>query len=504
MISAKKITALDFTKCHASCFQAASVPKALAFGAMLVLLSQANAMGQLGFNVPAPHPLSDTFLLESLPGANHTIYLDFDGHDCCEGPYPAYDFEGGAGTFTANEKKEIQLAWQSVAEDFLPFEINITTKFPGIEALRKTGPGDTQWGIRAVVSPSPWNYSWAYNGSFNDNSDSELYAWSPDDVTDPDERGTDWLWVADSISHEAGHALGLADDGTAGSGGYYHGHGSGATHWTPIMGWSNFGPSHWDNGEYPNANHPEQDDLAIITSGNGFGYRTDDHGSDTGSATPISDGVLIEGIIERNDDFDYFSFTMSSAGNVSFDINPNAVGRDHWYGTGTVGANLDILAEIRDSGGNVIHTSNPVDLLTASFTDIPLAAGNYYLSIDGTGKGDFPTGYSDYGSLGYFSITGSGWGDLSIPGDFNGDGIVDGADFLKWQRDDGTSASLAEWEANFGTVDVSVAASAAVPEPSSFALIVAGLIGMGYRHRKQAASDYCLVGRFVMELMEYR
>ncbi len=36
-------------------------------------------------------------------------------------------------------------------------------------------------------------------------------------------------------------------------------------------------------------------------------------------------------------------------------------------------------------------------------------------------------------------------------GDFDGDLDVDGADFLKWQRDSGDAANLALWETNFGT-----------------------------------------------------
>jgi hypothetical protein len=318
-----------------------------------------------------------------------------------------------------------------------------------------------------------------------------LYAAAEDVVIGSDHgnvvNGTDWLEVADMVSHEVGHAVGLNHDGP----GYWEGHGTKgtATYYAPIMGWTWYGPSTWDQGAYDGANN-QQDDLNIITTQNGFGYRADDHGSDTGSATPLSSGVLTEGIIERNTDLDYFSFTMSSAGNVTFDINPNAVGRDHWYGTGTptgtVGANLDILAEIRDSGGNVIHTSNPIETLDSSF-DVALTAGNYFLSIDGTGKGDPATnGYSDYASLGYFSIIGNGWDDPSILGDFNGDGTVDGADFLKWQRDDGTPASLAEWEANYGNVYALAAAAVAVPEPSSFVLIAAGLFGMGFSGRKRA------------------
>ena len=33
--------------------------------------------------------------------------------------------------------------------------------------------------------------------------------------------------------------------------------------------------------------------------------------------------------------------------------------------------------------------------------------GTYYISVDGTGEGDLISGYSDYGSLGYYSISGT-------------------------------------------------------------------------------------------------
>ncbi|QDT73263.1 hypothetical protein I41_24520 [Lacipirellula limnantheis] len=62
----------------------------------------------------------------------------------------------------------------------------------------------------------------------------------------------------------------------------------------------------------------------------------------------------------------------------------------------------------------------------------------------------------------------------SIPGDFNFDGFVDGADLLIWQRGGSPSANspadLALWKANFGGSMTATAATLSVPEPQTWAL----------------------------------
>ncbi len=70
-------------------------------------------------------------------------------------------------------------------------------------------------------------------------------------------------------------------------------------------------------------------------------------------------------------------------------------------------------------------------------------------------------------------------------GDFDGDLDVDGADFLKWQRDLGDTANLALWETNFGTT-TAAAAVASVPEPTSVLLLGLGSLLIGGVSRRRS------------------
>ncbi|HEX2476465.1 MAG TPA: hypothetical protein VHK01_17055, partial [Lacipirellulaceae bacterium] len=87
--------------------------------------------------------------------------------------------------------------------------------------------------------------------------------------------------------------------------------------------------------------------------------------------------------------------------------------------------------------------------------------------------------------------------EATLPGDYNGDGSVDAADYVVWRKNDGTQPSYDTWRANFGrtagsgsgaTGSASAsgttagwappegwASSAAVPEPGTLLLALAGL-----------------------------
>jgi|GEM_PF-1669801 len=355
----------------------------------------------------APFPLDQTFELHSRPGARHTVYLDFDGHVTSGTTWntffgsvvtPAYDFDGNVSSFSDLELERIQFIWERVVEDFSPFDINVTTEEPSdLSDLTRSGPGDQRWGVRVAIggSANDWYTGGAggvaFVGSFNDSVDTPTYVF-PAQLANGNEK-----FVAEATSHEVGHTLGLSHDGDSGLS-YYGGHGSGPTGWAPIMGVGYSQPLvQWSSGEYTDANNME-DDLAIITGQNGFGYRADLAGNSNGTAAPLNlDAVTVDdaGVIETQADVDVYSFTTGD-GPVSFDIQP-------WHRS----PNLDIEASLVDSNGSILQTSNPIGMLDAQINMV-LSAGTYYLHIQGVGEGDpAGTGYTDYGSLGQFTITGN-------------------------------------------------------------------------------------------------
>lgn len=376
-------------------------------------VEQAGTQSSPSVSEAAPYDLSQTFLLQSKPGSARVLYLDFNGHSTSGTAWnsgaainaQAFDTDGSPGSFSAAEQEAIQKVWQRVAEDYAPFDVNVTTADPGVDAIRRTSSTDTQYGSRVVITRNTfYNCSCggvAYVGTFNYTSSSTPDYYQPAWVFF-DALGNGFeKYVAEAASHEAGHNLGLQHDGrTNPVEGYYGGHGSGDTGWAPIMGVGySRNLSQWSKGEYAYANNT-QDDLAVLPQ-YGLLLRADDVGNTTAGASNLggssSNGSVIvdrTGLIEQRTDADMFAF-FAGAGAMQLDVSPAGLG-----------PNLDVEARLLDSSGATIATSNPTDTLGATIS-ANLVGGSYYLRVDGVGKGDLSTGYSDYGSLGQYRVTGS-------------------------------------------------------------------------------------------------
>lgn len=335
-------------------------------------------------------PLSETFRLHSRPTAIKRIYLDFDGHAASGTAWggtivtPAFSLDSDYTAFSDSELTRIQDVWARVVEDFVPFDVDVTTEAPTSADLINSGGGDTRWGVRVVVGgDGAWRPGAAGVAFVNGFGRSDL---APAFVFADQWWKSRPNFIATCISHEVGHTLGLRHHGYQDSE-YYGGRGN----WGPLMGNPDRLLTQWSNGDYGDSTN-QQNDLAVITTraGNGFGYRPDDHGNSLVTAT-VHAGTDLSGLIERSNDVDLFRFYTSSR--ITANIR-----------TVAAGANLDVLAEILDAAGTVVATSDPLNSLAASFT-MTVNAGNYFLRVQGTGQGDpATTGYSRYGSLGQYTV----------------------------------------------------------------------------------------------------
>ena len=102
------------------------------------------------------------------------------GHDI---HFPAFDRDGNPNSFSDSELIEIQKQFQNVAEDFLPFDVNVTTIDPGVAALSKSSVNDTTWGIRAVNTQPTDGFGSgiggiAYLNSFSYNQDTPVFTFN--------------------------------------------------------------------------------------------------------------------------------------------------------------------------------------------------------------------------------------------------------------------------------------------------------------------------------------
>jgi Secretion system C-terminal sorting domain len=332
-------------------------------------------------------------LYSSYPSASAVIFLDFDGHTVdgttwnSTGPIQC----GPSGL----DNTKITEVFNRVAEDYRPFNINITTD----STKFLSAPVNRRQRVIITVSSSWYGSAGgvAFVTSFTWSDDTPCFIFSA--LLNYNVKN-----IAEAAAHEAGHTLGLYHQSVYDAqctklSDYNTGVGSGEIGWAPIMGvgyYRNF--TLWNNGPNSFGCTVMQSDLDIITTGNGFSYRTDDHSAVFGSATLanfVSNQFTINGIIERNTDQDLIRFIMPANGRFQLDAIPYNVG------TGNSGSDLDMQVTLFNSSQVALNIYNPGALLN-SIVDTVLDSGIYYLRVEGKGNLYAP----GYASLGSYSLLG--------------------------------------------------------------------------------------------------
>lgn len=333
----------------------------------------------------SPFPLDLTFKLHTRPSSTRILYLNFTG----DSANPAFSLDAAPATYSDAERILIQKVWQRVVEDYAPFDVDVTTEKPVAPAGKV--------GMTILITPrvhSAGGYAYLNTfGAFSTGTASTFCF--------PNNLANGEKYIAECVSHELGHTLGLSHQGTT-SVAYYQGQGDGETGWAPIMGVGYYkNLTQWSKGEYANANNKE--DAYAVMLRQGLKPLADDHGNTITSADAMLsksangyNNLSASGVIGTPGDVDMFSF-IAGAGTASFTVK----GAD-------LGGNLDVALQLLDSKGKVLSSANVETVLGSTISFALPAQGMYFLSVTGASKGSAAvSGYSNYGSLGQYSITGS-------------------------------------------------------------------------------------------------
>ena len=157
-------------------------------------------------------------------GASKILYLDVDGHlipsstawTSIDLDTVPYDTDGEPNGFSPGELANIAEIWRRIAEDFAPFDVDVTTQEPtafGPTVARVLVTADTDAAGNAMpvqgASGVAYVNVWSRSDSYSKYSPALVYFNNlGSGVAD---------FVAEAASHEAGHNLSLSHDATGSS-----------------------------------------------------------------------------------------------------------------------------------------------------------------------------------------------------------------------------------------------------------------------------------------------
>jgi hypothetical protein len=476
-------------------------------------------------------------VLDSRPGAPHTLYLNFTGSRMKEsftdpeelGSYDlvnhrvAFDFDGDSRRFSDAEADAIYRIWRYVADDYAPFNVNVTT-FSNTDQPSLGGDREVEVAIGgfAPLVDGELLFGISPRGYYNVSTERAVFVFSDrhrDRAAEYDHPVDAYEFfvksVADTASHESGHLYGLKHKiGLEyGEPSRYRGvevdeHGPR----TAIMGrpFAQRGEadarSLWAEGQIPDASM--QRDVDVLNN--------------------VFRMIGQTGVPDDFPDANYFVLPEVGAGHFStsgvigvHQANLNAIDED-WLAFfnpggpvqihlqspagmfGNLHSKIELVAAHVEPAGMVadrlVHASH-AESTTHAFGSLYLPEGWYMINVTSTGG---------YGNLGAYelNVNAPGTPGVHVPGpmgeivdvsamdffverawqvrpelahvmgfasipiiteadmvqseipplastDFSGDGVVDGADFLAWQRNLGrVDATAADGDANGdGAVD---------------------------------------------------
>jgi hypothetical protein len=146
-------------------------------------------------------------------------------------------------------------------------------------------------------------------------------------------------------------------------------------------------------------------------------------------------------------------------------------------------ANLDLfLYEVSNLSTPVASSISVVDNVEHLF--LPIAAqGHYTIAVrDVSGALIDPLSYS----LAWNVLV----SEIAPPGDYNGDGSADAADYVVWRKNDGTPEGYDTWRAHFGQTAGSgsgASGNATVPEPAAMVMLI--MVAAGWCVRRSRALE---------------
>lgn len=323
-------------------------------------------------------------LLSSKPGAPQQLVLDFNGHlnSSSSTLSQVFTFDGDQTTYSQTELAAITEIWQRVSEMFSPFNINVTTVDPGYLALEEVAK--VAIGNISGVNSGGFAYIGSFSGGFPFTSIIE-----PTAYVIPQNLGNNIKIISVAAAHEAGHGFTLEHQSVYSGNTRVNEYNPGTSALAPIMGIAYYSDrGTWWYGQSSISSSSIQDDLLKLSSGNNsFGFRADDHGGATSSASIMnfsSGNGTSTGIISTSTDVDLFSFTVENSGLLTVKVTP----------TSTAGM-LDATLQIMNVHGAVVQTASSTSLSeTIATSTLPL--GTYYAAVRPT---------SAYGNLGQYTLT---------------------------------------------------------------------------------------------------